>query len=167
MRTISRALACTCILWVTVLLSGCASTATNKLKTSTDTPYWQGRLSLTVHNTPPTSLTADFELEGNKDKGALRLNSPLGNVLAALNWSPAGAQLTAQGSTQQFDSLEALVLHATGTPLPVAQLFDWVQGLDTSAEGWQTDLSNYQNMRIQARRVIATTAELKIILSSD
>ena len=45
------------------------------------------------------------------------------------------------GQTREFDSVDALVAHATGAAIPVAALFDWLRGIDTPVPGWQADLS--------------------------
>lgn len=160
MRWTARVLAAFAIFFI----AGCAQLTGARGTFYPKTSHWQGRLALTVHSTPIQTLSADFELDGDPQLGSLRLSSALGSTLAQLNWSPESAQLVAQGNTQQFSSLDALVLQATGTPLPIAQLFDWVQGKNSAADGWEADLSAYPNSRIHARRTVATTAELKIIL---
>ena len=133
------------------LLAGCA----HPVRTPEQRPaqFWSGRLALQVEESQSHSFAAGFELEGSAQAGELKLFSPLGGTLAQLAWAPGSATLNAGGKTQQFDSLEALAAKATGTPLPVAALFDWLRGLNTSIPGWEADLSQLAEGRLRARRV--------------
>jgi outer membrane lipoprotein LolB len=40
----------------------------------------------------------------------------------------------------------------TGTPLPIAALFDWLQGRATEVPGWHVDLSQVAQGRLRAQR---------------
>ena len=104
-------------------------------------PEWEGRLSLIVHSTPETSFSAEFLLRGSAEQGALDLYSPLGTTLAALRWSPQAAVWLQGDGQQRFDSLDQLTEQATGTVLPIAHLFDWLQGKPSPLSGWQADVS--------------------------
>ena len=73
-------------------------------------------------------------------------------ALAVLAWAPGSATLRTNGPAQEFDSVEALVAHATGSALPVAALFDWLRGTNTAVAGWQADLSQLENGRLRAQR---------------
>lgn len=141
-------------------------------KTASDGAY-AGRISLKVDAIVPQALgpqqgqffSASFELTGNAQAGQLTLISPLGNVLAALNWTDSTAQLRANGELRSFTSLDALVLHATGAAIPVASLFSWLAGVEAQAPGWQADLSRLSNGRLVARRLQPLpAAELRVIL---
>ena len=149
-------------LWVAVLLAGCASTRGPSMAESG--AHWQGRLALKVYSTPVQALSANFELQGAPDQGELTLSSALGTTLARLRWDAASATLAANGQMQRFASLQQLAHHLTGTDLPVASLFAWLRGQAQPAEGWEADLSDIDNGRLQARRIDAVPAELKIIL---
>ncbi len=110
-------------------------------------------------------FSAGFELQGDAKTGELSLFSPLGNVLAVLNWTPQVAQMRANGDTQKFDSLNRLIQHATGTAIPVDSLFAWLAGNDAPVAGWQTDLSRFADGRIVARRIAPLpAAELRLVL---
>lgn len=133
---------------------------------SRESTFWSGRLALTVATEPGQSFFAGFELEGDARSGALRLFSPLGNLLADLRWSPAGATLDAPGQpTRTAASVEALSLELTGTALPLRTLFAWLRGDAEPAKGWQADLSQLADGRLRAQRLDpAPAAELRLIL---
>lgn len=110
-------------------------------------------------------FSASFELTGNANAGQLTLTSPLGSVLAGLNWTESTAQLRANGELRSFNSLDALVFHATGAAIPLASLFSWLAGVEAQAPGWQVDLSRLSNGRLVARRLEPLpTAELRLVL---
>jgi outer membrane lipoprotein LolB len=113
---------------------------------------WTGRLALTVEGQQNQSFSAGFELKGAPATGELSLFNPLGGTIAVLAWSPGTATLRANGSTREFPSLEALAQEATGAPLPVASLFDWLAGKPTAVEGWEADVSQVAEGRLRARR---------------
>ena len=127
--------------------------------------YWQGRLALKVHSTPVQAFTADFELQGNAEAGTLSFFTPLGSTAARLQWDAGGAQLQTTGEPQRFESLDALTLHTTGATLPVPSLFAWLKGSEPSTPGWQVDLHDLPNGRLNAQRLAPEIpADLKIIL---
>jgi len=127
--------------------------------------HWQGRLALKVHGTPAQAFSATFELLGNADAGVLSFFTPLGSTAARLQWDGAGAQLQTTGEPQQFASLDALTLQTTGATLPVASMFAWLKGDEPVTPGWQVDLRDLANGRINAQRLAPEVpAELKIIL---
>lgn len=123
-------------------------------------------MALKVYATPVQAFSSDFALEGNGDAGSLSLHTPLGSTLALMQWAPGVARLTTTGEPQSFDSLQALVLHATGAELPVAALFDWLRGTPTPAPDWEVDLNQLSEGRLTAQRKAATlpAVDLKIIL---
>lgn len=128
--------------------------------------YWRGRLALRVEDrAEPTSFFANFELSGSADAGELLLSSPLGTTLAQLSWNPRSALLRNNGRTRAFDNLDALAIEATGTDIPIAALFEWLQGRTAPADGWQADLTQLQAGRLLARRTQpAPATELRLIL---
>ena len=103
--------------------------------------FWQGRMSLTVHQTPVQYVAAAFELEGNATHGELTLFSPLGHASLVLRWSPGQAHWLQNGQTRQFASLAEMTQAATGTDLPLDALFDWLDGRDSTAPGWIVERS--------------------------
>lgn len=122
-------------------------------------------MALKVQSTPVQAFSADFDLQGNAQTGSLTFISPLGNTLARLRWDADAAQLQTQGEPQRFESLAALTRHTTGTDLPIASLFAWLQGQDLPTPGWEADLSALPSGRLNARRLEPEVpAELKIIL---
>lgn len=100
-----------------------------------------------------------------RDTGAaLRLDlvNPLGSTLARIGVDASGARLEhSDGSTETAADADALIDKVVGTPLPVANLRDWLQGrpgkdavdslqsddqgrpVSFSQEGWQLRLSRY------------------------
>ena len=130
-----------------------------------NTPRWQGRLWLKVLTTPVQAFSADFDLQGTAQTGELTFTSPLGSTLARLQWDPAGALLQTTGAPERFASLDALTQRATGTSLPIASLFSWLQGREAPTPGWEADLRAVPTGRLEAKRLgPEAPAELKIIL---
>ncbi len=127
---------------------------------------WSGRLALRIDSTPPQSFSASFDLFGGPEAGELRLNSPLGNTLASVGWSPSGAEMR-QG--QQFErraTLDELTTELSGTALPVAAMFGWLRGDGASANGWSVNLSQQPQGRITARRTHPLpSAELRLLFA--
>lgn len=113
---------------------------------------WAGRLGLTVDSDPPQAFHAAFELRGDPARGELLLNTPLGTRLAAVRWRPDGAELQQGQDITRDASVDALTARLSGTPLPVAALFDWLQGQPADVPGWQADLSRQADGRLTARR---------------
>jgi outer membrane lipoprotein LolB len=126
--------------------------------------HWQGKLALKVYSTPVQALSVAFDLQGRPEQGELTLSSPLGTTLALLQWDATSARLTANGQQTSYGSLQELARQATGSDLPVASLFAWLQGRNEPAPSWQVDLSDLPQGRIQAHRTEAIQADLKIIL---
>ncbi len=148
-----------------LLIAGCASEPGVKGTLSTQNTNWQGRLSLRVHSLPEQAFSAHFDLQGHPQAGNLRFTTPLGTVLASMQWNANTATLQANGTLQHFESLSALVHHVTGTDLPIANLFAWLQGIDSPAPGWQVDLRDMPSGKLNAQRMAPETpADLKIIL---
>lgn len=153
------------LLFAIFLIAGCAQLPGPEGPKESETAFWRGRLALRVDSEPPQSFFASFELSGNADQGELRLFSPLGTTLADLRWSPQSATLSNNGETRQFESLEALAAQATGTAIPIAALFQWLAGTQTSAADWLADLSQLDAGRLSARRTQpAPATELRLIL---
>ena len=127
---------------------------------------WSGVMTLRVENDATKSFSARFELEGTAAEGRLELRTPMGATAALVDWSASGARLRTPGDRPRYaDSVDALVLNATGTALPVAALFDWLAGVATPVPGWQPDLSQRLTGRLAARRESPPT-ELRMILES-
>jgi outer membrane lipoprotein LolB len=125
-----------------------------------------GRLALTVPDQPQQSFSAGFELRGKPEAGELLLLTPIGGTAAQLRWQPGQALLQLPGRPEQaFPSLDAMVEQATGAPVPVAALFDWLAGVDTPVPGWEADLSALPDGRLRAqRRAPPPAADLRVVL---
>jgi outer membrane lipoprotein LolB len=148
----------------TFLLAACAI-PTRTASTFDANSQWLGRLAIKVTGATPQSLSADFELQGDAQTGSLLLLSPLGTAVAQIEWAPGLAQLRQGRSTQQFASLNALVLQATGTELPVGALFDWLHGTATEAPGWRVDLTELPQGKLAAwHDDTVAPASLRILL---
>jgi outer membrane lipoprotein LolB len=148
-----------------VVLAGCATAPKPSEPIDDVNGPWAGRLALQVEDKPGDSFSAGFELKGAARAGELTLYSPLGGVFAVLSWEPGSATLRSNGDTRQFASVDALVSHATGAPLPVTALFDWLRGVDTRVAGWQADLSALGQGRLVARRhEPVPKADLRVVL---
>lgn len=159
-----------CLRWVLaslaiIFIAGCATNTRARGPNAEQSAHWQGRLSLKVDSNPVQAFSADFDLQGDAVNGTLSFFSPLGSTLARLQWGTDGAQLQTTGEPQNFESLDALTRHTTGAVLPVASLFEWLQGRTPPTPGWDVDLRALPDGRLTAQRVEPETpALLKIIL---
>ena len=136
-------------------LAGCATpsrTTKSFNAEQTNSPEWQGRISVQVLGDAPSSMSASFSLRGDAKNGELDLYSPLGTTIGALQWTPRLVQLSDGGKHQCFNSLAELTEKTTGAALPVDALFDWLQGRDVPVAGWQADLSDVSQGALTARR---------------
>jgi outer membrane lipoprotein LolB len=150
-----------CLLW----LAGCAQ-PTQRENSSSEEEAWSGRIALQVEGQASQSFSALFELRGNAQRGGLALTSPLGNRLAELEWNDGHAQLTSSQETRTSDSLDALLQDVTGTRIPVAALFSWLKGNQTTVPGWRADVSALEQGRLVAHRdEPAPQATLRIALT--
>ena len=119
----------------------------------------QGRISLRVEansEQPAQALYGAFVISGNAQAGELVLNSPLGNTVAKLTWTPQSAELIANNASTRYPSTDALLAAVTGTALPLTALFDWLAGINTPVEGWEVDVSKVMNAdsaKLTAKRI--------------
>ena len=130
------------------LLAGCATPP--KPPAEPGVQAWSGRLALTVEGAQPFS--AGFELKGAPQAGELTLFTPLGGTAGVLAWAPGSASLRTDKGVRQFASLDELATEVTGAPLPIAALFDWLDGRATAIPGWQVDVSQVAQGRLRAQR---------------
>lgn len=148
-RAVLWLLACAAL----VMVVGCApQTREQPQLHAAERTTWSGRLALQVQDQSAQSFSAGFELQGSAAQGELRLFTPLGSVLAQVDWAPGRARLQSSGEVRESDSLEELLAQTLGTPIPVKALFAWLQGTQTTASGWQADLSALDNGRLEATR---------------
>lgn len=126
---------------------------------------WSGRISLQIQSEPAQAFFAGFELTGSAQQGDLTLTNPLGSVLSVMRWTPSEAVLVSGANTQRFASVDELLAQTTGAAVPIAALFDWLRGKNTSLNGWTANLSQHATGRIQATRTApAPQADLRIVL---
>jgi outer membrane lipoprotein LolB len=147
--------ACWLALLICAMLLGCATPnrmAQPLVSGQTESPEWQGRLSVQVFGTTPSAMSAGFLLRGDAQNGTLDLYSPLGTTLGTLQWTPQLVQLSDGGKHQYFNSLAELTEQAMGAALPVDALFNWIRGLERQTPGWQADLSEVARGVLSARR---------------
>ena len=150
------------VLTAALWLSGCATPAR---QLPPEAAFWAGRIAVQIQPEPAQSLRAAFELQGSATQGALHLLRPIGSTLAQLNWTPENAKLSQGAHQWSGTSLDELTTRLTGTPLPMAALFDWLAGQATAPAGWQVDLSQWAKGRIQAERQSpAPAVQLKLVL---
>lgn len=142
------------------LLSACASAP----KPRADGPVWQGRWLLRLAGPPEQVHQAQFELSGQAQSGELLLISPLGSVLARLRWTPHLAELESPGRVEQAPQLATLLQARLGVALPVPALFDWLQGRPTEVPGWQVQLQDLGQGRLQLTHLNEPQAQLRLIL---
>lgn len=154
-------------LLVATLISGC-TTAPRNIAPGTDvsTSYWQGRIAIKVLGDAPQSYSGDFELQGQPTQGQLSISTPLGTTLARMDWTANSARLLRGNREEFYPSLGELALRGTGVELPLAHMFDWLDGRPTATPGWEVDLSQYPDGRISAKRTEPSPpVELRIVLS--
>lgn len=106
-----------------LLLAGCASTP--------PPGALSGRLVVNVAaiaGQPARSVSGSFDLQGDAERGELRLSSPLGTLVAAARWAPGEVLLLTGGEERRFDDLDSLSREALGEALPLRALPDWLRG---------------------------------------
>lgn len=147
------------------LTTGCSTPVRQSLPNGAALKIWTGRLGVNVASEPPQSFSASFELKGNASDGELVLVSPIGNTLATMHWSPGSATLRTAQAVQEYDSMDTLTRQVVGTSLPIRALFDWLDGIHTTAAGWKVELDRLQQGRVLATRSEPSpAAELRLIL---
>ena len=163
-----RAALVTLALAPALLAAGCASQPKNlpiQSLGALETSSWTGRISLQIESEPPQAFFAGFSLKGKAEKGELTLTSPIGSTLGVMRWSPDEALLESGNAVKRFASVDALLRDTTGAAIPVAALFDWLDGKNTALNGWTADLSQRSAKKISAKRIDpAPQANLRIVL---
>ncbi|WP_043816470.1 lipoprotein insertase outer membrane protein LolB, partial [Rubrivivax gelatinosus] len=87
----------------TLVLAGCASVPH-------DSGWLAGKLSVEVRpaDAPPRRMASGFELQGDGERGELRLTSPLGSIVATARWAPGEAVLTTSDGSTRYGGLDEL-----------------------------------------------------------
>ncbi len=149
-RSVVRSLLLTLTL---ALFAGCATRLPSVAPSDgAERQHWSGRLSLKIAGAPAQGFSAGFELRGQAQAGELQLFSPFGQTLATATWQPQGATLRQGDRTLHYRDMATLTADLTGTPLPVAALFNWLRGQATPVEGWTVDLTEQASGRLSAQR---------------
>lgn len=129
-----RALLATLLSACLLGLSACSSLEKRPAQTLQVTEgdiHLNGRLSIQVNNTPngrPTGGNVGFDLNGRPAAGQLELSTPLGSLLARATWGDGEVRLKTPEVDRSFEDLDALTRELLGEAIPVAALFDWLQG---------------------------------------
>ncbi|MFM2348367.1 MAG: hypothetical protein RL654_3120 [Pseudomonadota bacterium] len=110
------------------LLGGCATTQPPASLPGDAGRGRVGRLAVQVAGDSARSFSASFELEGSAAQGQLTLFSPIGLPLGRAQWRPGEAQLDSGAQTQRFGHLDTMMEALVGEALPLAALFDWLEG---------------------------------------
>lgn len=137
-----------------IALAGCAQL--QKAPPESSESRLSGRISVTVagnvHNRG-TGGAASFELFGGPAAGRLELTSPLGALVARAAWHPGVATLQTPDEERRFDDLDALTRELLGEAVPVAALFDWLQGRPWAAAPHQATPAGFEQLgwRIEPR----------------
>ena len=136
-----------------VWLVGCAQPQRRSAHTPSTGP-WSGRIHLRVDDPDaPRSFAAHFDL-----------STPLGTLLARLQWSVGEASIETAQERRSAATLSALLREVTGEALPIDALFDWLSGVPTLAGGWQADLQQLDEGRLSATRTQPPPAAMLRIL---
>lgn len=123
-----------------LLLGGCAAPG------APARPRHAGRLALRTDGQDSRSFASAFELYGSAREGRLMLNSPLGTTAAQAAWSPRGASLNQGASQQDYPDLDSLSADLLGERLPLAALFDWLDGRPWTGAGAQPTAEGFAQL---------------------
>ena len=145
------------------LLAACASPPTRTVADAGTS--WSGRLGLQIESEPPQNYQAAFELHGSAAAGELTLFTPLGGVLAQLQWDAQQATLVRGEQRWQHRHVDLLMQQLVPDAVPLASLFDWLQGHQTADPSWHVDLSALPQGRVFAQRLQPLPrAQLRVVL---
>ncbi|MEJ7138168.1 lipoprotein insertase outer membrane protein LolB [Amphibiibacter pelophylacis] len=114
-------------------------------------PAASGRLSLTVDDVqggPPQNLITGFRLTGSASAGTLTLDGALGTTALFIRWAPGSARLVRGDGVRDYASLDDLTREALGESLPLAALFDWLQGRPSPLGPWQAEAGQASPPRV-------------------
>lgn len=158
-----------------LLFSGCAQLPVPPAPPASASAAWTGKLGYRLEAAEGERAqagSASFELLGGPEQGEFQLNSPLGTTLASARWSPQGLSLFDGQRSTVYPNLNALGAalgeRLGGTAIPLAALFDWLQGQpwpqaahepQASGEflqlGWRVERQG-QRLRLRHQRLTLT-----------
>jgi outer membrane lipoprotein LolB len=152
--------------WVALfLIASCASGTRQAGTFDQNFQTWQGRLAVKVKGEAAQSFSAQYALQGTAASGKLSLYTPLGITVAHVQWSPESVVLFGQGEPRQFATLDALTLALTGTELPIASLFAWLDGSQKVDPQWRIERADLENgVWIAHRDFGASSVDVKVLL---
>lgn len=159
------------------VLAGCASLKHQAPTVGEGDIHLSGRLSVLVAGVAGGRASGGngaFELSGQPQAGQLELSTPLGSLVARAVWRDGDVRLQTPEDERRYDDLDSLTREMLGEAIPVAALFDWLQGRPwpqaahtlqqgTGFEqlGWQIDLSRFGEGLIVATRKAEPAVTLK------
>ena len=146
--------ACAAAIAAAGLMAGCAW-----LRPPSKTAFWQGRIAIKDPRDPQNNMSASFELQGNASSGSLGLFNMLGLTLASMRWSEGFAELQSNGETHSYKSTDAMLSASLGHSIPLAAVFDWLNGENASVPGWDVDRSRYAERRLRALKTTNASSE--------
>ena len=166
-------------LLLAVWLSGCATAPPPALAPGEQA--LSGRLSVRIDGSAEQAARAvslAFELKGNPQAGQIDFSTPLGSVVAQARWTPGFVRLITPQGERAFQDLDSMSREALGEVVPVAALFDWLQGRpwpgapsrlaadQASFEqlGWRVDLARLADGQILAQRVQPPAVTVRAVL---
>ena len=150
-----------------VMLGGCASLKHQAKPQVEGDLHLSGRLSVQVAGNAGGKASGGngaFELTGQPAAGQLELSTPLGSLVARAVWRDGDVRLQTPEDERRYEDLDALTREMLGEAIPVAALFDWLQGRPWAQAantpvsggfeqlGWQIDLSHFPEGLIVATR---------------
>ena len=136
-------------------IASCASKQGAGALNGLNIDVWSGRISVRTTGAgfqTPQQFSVGFVLTGTATEGELSLDTPLGTTLAKARWAPGQAELTQGSTTQAYANIDDMTTALTGEPLPLAALFQWLQGEASTVNGWTPNLTQYAQGRISAIR---------------
>ncbi len=167
------------VLWVVVaaVLTGCAGMKPQAVSPEIAQQRINGKLSVQVQEGQDPDQrkggSGSFELLGNAATGQFELSTPLGGLIARASWNGSEVLLATPQGSRNFADLDSLSREMLGETIPVAALFDWLQGRAWSGApstalkdgfeqlGWRIDLSRYGDGIITATRSYAPVVTLR------
>lgn len=142
---------------------------------------YSGRMSVRIAaggSQGERAVTLVFDLRGQPQVGTVEFSTPLGTIVAQARWSPSEVVLTTPQGEQAFADLDSLSRKTLGEVLPLAALFDWLQGRPSPAApsraeaggrafsqlGWRVDVSELSQARLSAQRAQAPAVQVRVLL---
>jgi outer membrane lipoprotein LolB len=160
------------------LLSACASAPP---PSAPGEQAFSGRLSVRIAalaDQGERAVSLAFDLRGRPQAGQIDFSTPLGSVVAQARWDPGAVRLITPQGERSFNDLDSLSREALGEVVPVAALFDWLQGrpwpgaasqaeaggMAFSQLGWRVDLARLVEGQVLALRADPPAVTVRVLL---